>query len=252
MPIKVNVKDNKSEVRVKTKFNDNVKANIGCAAEATKIEALIDALRKTKQNLGFIYLETFLDEGLLSGNIPSAQLNLLLSYLVNKVAFDGHVYSLVSISENSLYYACPDLELENNFIEVNKHNGYFEISRKVIDHSKLSNLDYLTSGHTGFAGIEFGTTDYWNSQTTYIPPQGMIVVYSDYAKDEQGKDIPCFKIGSGNDYLIDLPFIAENINEILEEHVNNRVIHITEEERTFWNKKINVRVNEEVLEFNND
>ena len=75
MPIKVKVKDNESGVRVK----------IGCAAEATKIEALIDALKKTKQNLGFIYLETFLDEGLLSGTIRSAQLNLLLSYLVNKV-----------------------------------------------------------------------------------------------------------------------------------------------------------------------
>ena len=26
------------------------------------------------------------------------------------------------------------------------------------DHSKLLHLDYLDSGHTGFAGIEFGTT----------------------------------------------------------------------------------------------
>lgn len=26
------------------------------------------------------------------------------------------------------------------------------------DHSKLTNLEYLKSGHTGFAGIEFGTT----------------------------------------------------------------------------------------------
>ena len=26
------------------------------------------------------------------------------------------------------------------------------------DHSKLKNLDYIKSGHTGFAGIIFGTT----------------------------------------------------------------------------------------------
>ena len=26
------------------------------------------------------------------------------------------------------------------------------------DHSQLTKLDYLQSGHTGFAGIEFGTT----------------------------------------------------------------------------------------------
>jgi hypothetical protein len=26
------------------------------------------------------------------------------------------------------------------------------------DHSKLLNLDYLNSGHEGFAGIQFGTT----------------------------------------------------------------------------------------------
>ena len=27
------------------------------------------------------------------------------------------------------------------------------------DHSKLKNLDYIKSGHTGFAGIVFGTTE---------------------------------------------------------------------------------------------
>lgn len=31
-------------------------------------------------------------------------------------------------------------------------------SHSVSDHSKLSHLDFLESGHKGFAGIQFGTT----------------------------------------------------------------------------------------------
>ena len=30
----------------------------------------------------------------------------------------------------------------------------------IADHSKLKNLEYLQSGHTGFAGIEMNTTAY--------------------------------------------------------------------------------------------
>ena len=69
------------------------------------------------------------------------------------------------------------------------------------DHAKLKNLDYANSGHTGFAGILYGTTAYWNSQVTYRPPINMLIVYSDYKQyqDEHGNiiTVPGFKISDG-------------------------------------------------------
>ena len=128
----------------------------------------------------------------------------------------------------------------NKYVEINKNNGFFYLSDiGEIDHSTLSNLDYLSSGHTGFAGIEFGTTAHWNTVPTYVPPSGMIVVYSDYSVDEEGKIIPGLKIGDGNAYLVDLAFIGNDAKEAIEQHIADTVSHITQEEREKWNNKLN-------------
>lgn len=111
------------------------------------------------------------------------------------------------------------------------------------DHSKLANLDFEGSGHTGFAGIKFGTTEEWNSDPSYIAGKGVLIVYTDYETkvDEHGQIIyyPNFKIGDGNAYLIDKPFVGENEKEQLEAHIGDDIIHITQDEREFWNNKLN-------------
>lgn len=110
------------------------------------------------------------------------------------------------------------------------------------DHSKLKNLDYIKSGHTGFAGIVFGTTEEWNQQRTYIPPEGMLVVYTDYQSyKEEGHTVyvPGFKIGDGNAYVVDKPFVGEADTKILQEHLKDTGVHIQPGEREFWNNKLN-------------
>ena len=112
------------------------------------------------------------------------------------------------------------------------------------DHSQLTKLDYLESGHTGFAGIEYGTTAEWAAKFDYVPPQGMLVVYTDYKTivDPQTGDVKNFmglKIGNGNVYLADLAFTDECSDIELREHIQDADVHIQDGERDFWNNKIN-------------
>ncbi len=125
------------------------------------------------------------------------------------------------------------------------------------DHALLSHLDFESSGHTGFAGIKFGTTEEWNSDITYVADEGVLIVYTDYRTetDEQGniKYIPGFKIGDGNAYLIDKPFIGDDMREDFKKHIEDMVVHITQDEREFWNNKLNyVEPEDDLLEFTRD
>ena len=123
------------------------------------------------------------------------------------------------------------------------------------DHSKLINLDYLNSGHEGFAGIQFGTTEEWNRMPSYRPVEGMLIVYTDYNREvdpETGEtyNIPAFKIGNGNTYLADLVFVGDDIRKLLQRHIENTEVHIQPGERNFWNNKLNyVEPEDDLLEF---
>lgn len=67
-------------------------------------------------------------------------------------------------------------------------------------------------------------------------------MYSDksYVLDDQGNrvDVPGVKIGDGTSYLIDMPFVADDIGAQLLEHIQNTVVHITPQDRVFWDNKI--------------
>ena len=150
--------------------------------------------------------------------------------------------------------------------------------------------------YDGSAKIYYGTTAYWNSRPYLKSIEGAIYIYSDYSHDEQGRDIPGLKVGDGNAYLIDIPFIGSSaymdniicdtvegwaskpsyqtaegflyvytdyklhdgkyipglkvgtgnaylidtpfVDQVYAEHVENTDIHITAEEREFWNNKV--------------
>lgn len=81
------------------------------------------------------------------------------------------------------------------------------------------------------------TTANWSLRTTFIPMDGEIIVYSDYAT-VNGVNVPNFKIGDGLAYVVDLPFVNDDIRETLTSHINNNTRHITAQERTFWNNKV--------------
>ena len=95
------------------------------------------------------------------------------------------------------------------------------------------------------------TTENWNNAVGFIPMAGEIIVYDDYETktytvEEYGQivtktvNIPNIKIGSGNAYVQDLVFVDQKTRDILMEHINNQEIHVTLQEKVFWNNKINV------------
>ena len=118
--------------------------------------------------------------------------------------------------------------------------------------NKLDKADFEAFKDTipGLAGINYGTTEYWNSQSNYIPKQGEILIYSNYSTKEvngQTVNVPGIKIGSGNAYVQDLVFVGEDLADALYSHIMDTAIHVTARDKDFWNNKINVDDNAEVI-----
>ena len=95
--------------------------------------------------------------------------------------------------------------------------------------------------------IHYGTTEYWNAQPLLIGEKSHIYVYTDYAVTKHGEKsvlVPNIKIGDGNAYLIDNPFVATSVEELVDLHINDTTQHITEEERNLWNNKVECHLSE--------
>jgi hypothetical protein len=102
------------------------------------------------------------------------------------------------------------------------------------------------------------TTEHWNNAQGFIPLAGEVIVYTDYETktytvEEYGEtvtkmvEIPNIKVGTGNAYVQDLPFVDEKTRDILMEHINNHDIHVTLQEKLFWNNKINIDDSEDII-----
>lgn len=112
---------------------------------------------------------------------------------------------------------------------------------------KASDLISQLSG----SEIKVGTTAYWNSQIGFIPDSGTVIIYSDYSSvmiDGNLVDVPGIKVGSGNGYVQDLAFVGQDIASSFIAHITNTSIHTTAEEKMFWNRKLNVTDNQEVID----
>ena len=100
---------------------------------------------------------------------------------------------------------------------------------------------------SGGAAIHYGTTAYWNSQSTLIGENNHIYVYTDYTtitSNGEIKSVPNIKIGDGNAYLIDNPFITTSVEQLINLHINDTTQHITAEERAMWNDKVRCYLSE--------
>ena len=95
------------------------------------------------------------------------------------------------------------------------------------------------------------TTENWNNARGFIPLPGEVIVYTDYEVktyevEEYGEkvtktvEIPNIKVGTGNAYVQDLAFVDEKTRDILMAHIQDHDIHVTLQEKVFWNNKINV------------
>lgn len=91
------------------------------------------------------------------------------------------------------------------------------------------------------------TTENWNRAAGFVPLAGEVIVYTNYSTKEKIVDgetkiinVPGIKIGDGNAYVQDLPFLDGELRDRLVEHIEDMDLHVTLGEKAFWNNKINV------------
>lgn len=91
------------------------------------------------------------------------------------------------------------------------------------------------------------TTQHWNEALGFIPLEGELIIYNDYQTVQKEVNgivknvvIPGLKIGDGMAYVQDLPFVGEDLRDVIMDHVNNPEIHVSMRDRLFWNNKLNV------------
>lgn len=128
-----------------------------------------------------------------------------------------------------------------------------------VANGKSITIDMSSHGKGG-ATVSIDTTANWNAKLGFVPQKGEIVVYSDHGILNPGTEdevlVPAIKIGDGNAYLIDLPFVGDDVTaelvSLIEDHIRNTSIHVTPAEKAFWNDKLNYDVddNTETLIFN--
>ena len=105
------------------------------------------------------------------------------------------------------------------------------------------NLPFISTEGMDNSIIHADSTINWKAKPSFIPKKGDIIIFFDKTKvveNEEEIDIPGFKIGDGKAYNIDLPFVGDDIIKQLLEHINNTEIHVTAQEKNFWNDKITI------------
>ena len=116
------------------------------------------------------------------------------------------------------------------------------------------NVSASMSGSLGMSGrvadipIHYGTTEHWNSQTGLVGKKGHIYVYSDFGETELNGEIvpvPNIKIGDGNAFIIDNPFVTASVEDIINMHINDSDIHISADDREFWGNKVRCYIDPE-------
>lgn len=106
----------------------------------------------------------------------------------------------------------------------------------------------ISGGTISGARVTRNTTEGWAAKRTYVPGASEIIVYTDHA-EIAGTDVPGIKLGDGNAYVADLPFVDAAIAAALQAHIEDADAHVSEEDREFWNNKLNYDIDGEELTF---
>lgn len=113
-----------------------------------------------------------------------------------------------------------------------------------IEETSFSFTPSVTYEATGGGNIRFDTTENWDAQGQLISEQDVVYVYTDHETSPMGDPVPGFKVGDGLAFLIDLPF-----SDVLAmQHRADETIHVTAEEKAFWNEKVRVYIDATNLE----
>lgn len=107
--------------------------------------------------------------------------------------------------------------------------------------------DVILIGNRTLADLKIvseNTSEGWQENRLYVPKLGEICIFS---------DTHAIKIGDGSVAIADLPFIggedASGLMDLLQGHINNTVIHVTQQDRDFWDAKLNYMMTGEELIF---
>lgn len=128
---------------------------------------------------------------------------------------------------------------------VTMENDYEKLTNKPTINSVVL-TGALNARDLGLGNVYYDTTAAWDAQPGLIAEEAAIYIYSDYQiyTDEAGNKttIAGLKIGDGTSYLIDMPFVTDNMSGALITHLADRVAHVTAEERAFWNNKVSAYI----------
>ena len=126
--------------------------------------------------------------------------------------------------------------------DVDANANYFKVGD---GSSKFCNVPYVTYPSQS-SPVVIGTKAEWQSQPSFLPHRGQIVVWTDRSTLSSGTDVtvvPAIKVGDGNAYNVDLPFAGDDVMaaalSALAEHAASNS-HLSPGEREFWNHKISV------------
>ena len=169
MPVKLNIVDNNSEVRVKPKSNDEVRLKPDCGIDNARYEALVNKERQeriaadeilqrqiTENKINFIPLDSYITEQTSyqkSGVLPESILLFLRSNRLNKVVSGNKIYYL-SIKDGNIqqYFSNTSNNIPNepnfNRVDLNTDTGEFIIKdswldaqmKKAINHMNDTNI----------------------------------------------------------------------------------------------------------------
>ena len=111
-------------------------------------------------------------------------------------------------------------------------------------------VNWIVLGDIADTNVLINSTSGWQILYNQIYPRGTILIYTDHGtiteivnNTEVTKTVPGIKISDGSTVIIDLPFVGDDvaaaIRSEINTHINDNIRHITAQERTFWNNKIN-------------
>lgn len=85
--------------------------------------------------------------------------------------------------------------------------------------------------------VYFDTKEHWNAQPDLVGEANSIYIYTNY-KTVDGQNMAGIKVGDGQAYLIDNPFLDEFNYNLITTHTSDTTAHVTSAERTSWNKRV--------------
>ena len=141
-----------------------------------------------------------------------------------------------------------NLDVDFSEVHVAGTTGNYETMYNKPSINSVELVGALTAKDLGLGTVYYNTTDGWALQRDLVTEVGAVYIYSDVGTytDEMGQTFPVagLKIGDGTSYLIDMPFVNDSASAVVFDHVANRDIHITDDERRFWNNKVSSYVDD--------